>query len=47
MTSRQSELAYPGIRLTALYRAAETGKRLMSSAQAIGILADVPITNLR
>jgi hypothetical protein len=30
-----------------LYREAETGKRLISRAQAIGILADVPIANLR
>jgi hypothetical protein len=28
-----------------LYREAETGKRHMSGAQAIGILADVPIPN--
>jgi hypothetical protein len=30
-----------------LYRKAETGKRLMGSAQAISILADVPVTHLR
>jgi G3E family GTPase len=30
-----------------LYREAETGKRFVSSAQAIGILADVSIANLR
>ncbi len=30
-----------------LYREAETGKRLISSVQAIGILADVSIANLR
>ena len=30
--SRQSECANPGIGLTVLYREAETGKRLMSSA---------------
>ena len=30
-----------------LYREAETSKRLMSGAQAIGIFADVPITNPR
>jgi hypothetical protein len=30
-----------------LYREAETGECLMSSAQAIGILADVPIADLR
>ena len=45
--SRQAECADPGIRLTVLYRKAETGKRLMGGAQAISILADVPITNLR
>jgi len=33
--------------LTVLYREAETGKRLISSAQAIGIFADVPLTDLR
>jgi hypothetical protein len=45
--SRQPECADPGIRLTVLYRKAETGKRLMGSAQAISILADVPIIHLR
>ena len=30
--SRQTEFADPGIRLTVLYRKAETGKRLMGSA---------------
>jgi hypothetical protein len=45
--SPQAECADPGIRLTVLYRKAETGKRLMGSAQAIGILADVPVTRLR
>jgi hypothetical protein len=29
-----------------LYREAETGKRFVSNAQAIGILADVSIANL-
>ena len=29
-----------------LYRKAETGKRLMSGPQAIGIFASVPITTL-
>jgi hypothetical protein len=47
LISRQSEHADPGIRLTVLYREAETGKRIMGSAQAISILADVPITNFR
>ena len=37
--SSQSECANPGVRLTVLYREAETGKRLISSAQAIGIFA--------
>jgi hypothetical protein len=45
--SPQAECADPGIRLTVLYRKAETGKRLMGSAQAISILADVPIIHLR
>jgi hypothetical protein len=45
--SSQSECANPGVRLTVLYREAETGKRLISSAQAIGIFADVPLTDLR
>ena len=45
--SRQSERANPGVRLTMLYRKAETGKRLMSGPQAIGIFASVPITNPR
>ena len=44
--SRQSERADPGVRLTMLYRKAETGKRLMSGPQAIGIFASVPITTL-
>jgi hypothetical protein len=42
--SPQAESADPGIRLTVLHRKAETGKRLMGSAQAISILADVPVT---
>ena len=45
--SRQSECANPRIRLTVLYRETETGKRLMGRAQAICILADVPIPDLR
>jgi hypothetical protein len=45
--SRQTECPDPGIRLTVLYRKAETGKRLVGSAQAISILADVPVTHLR
>jgi hypothetical protein len=44
---RQSECANPRIRLTVLYRETETGKRLMGRTQAICILADVPITDLR
>jgi hypothetical protein len=45
--SRQSECANPRIRLTVLYREAETGKRLMGRVQAISILADIPITDPR
>ena len=40
--SRQSERADPGVRLTMLYRKAETGKRLMSGPQAIGIFITNP-----
>jgi len=45
--SRQSECANPRIRLTVLYRETEIGKRLIGRAQAICILDDVPITDLR
>jgi len=45
--STQSEPANPGVRLTMLYRQAETGKRVMSGAQALGIIVDVLITHPR
>jgi hypothetical protein len=45
--STQSEPAHPGVRLTMLYRQAETGKRVMSGAQAVGIFVDVLLTHPR
>jgi hypothetical protein len=45
--SRQPERASSSIRLTVLYSKAKTRKCLMSGVQAIGILGDVPLRNLR
>jgi hypothetical protein len=45
--STQSEPANPGVRPAVLNRQAETGKRLMSGAQALGIFVDVLVTHPR